>query len=374
MTPRMDLFSTRQQNTCLQEACLWACLVVLSCSPPVYAETETADAAAETTQQPQTSDRVFPTPLQVQNRLWEEMKLAVEDQILDSLPMTNEEYKQWWNAQQGSQSEATITGVEQITMACMALIEPQFQLPVVRNSAEALQLADYQLPERLASWPFAERQWRAFQVQQLTRFRQYETALVLATSLQPEQVLEPIGYLFSRAVCEHHLRLQSEGMDTVSLLLLAPEELPVRYRAVTELMLEDLKLMEPESLDEISRMMNDVERRLDLGNIGDQTQKLEQEIVENLDQMIEELEQQLAQAQSQSSGAAASGTSPADDSRIKGSTAPGNVTEKELIERDGWGDVPPKERAKAQQMLKNLFPPRYQKAIQEYNRKAAQRQ
>ena len=59
---------------------------------------------------------------------------------------------------------------------------------------------------------------------------------------------------------------------------------------------------------------------------------------------------------------------------MKGSTAPGNVDEKSFKNQGGWGNLDPKEQAKAKNRINEIYPPHYQKQNEEYFKKLAKRQ
>ena len=188
-------------------------------------------------------------------------------------------------------------------------------------------------------------------------------------------VVDPATLLFLRAVCHHQLLEKEPGLKTIETLLKRTAPVPVRYSAVAELMKYDLEALSPDSLDEVARKMSDVERRLQLGRSGQKTQKKEEEIVEGLDKIIKKLEQQ-AQGSSSSSGGSGGGSqpnSPASDSTVKGSTAPGEVDKKVFSKNGAWGLLPDKQRAKAKELITREFPAHYRQAIEEYTRKAAAR-
>ena len=188
-------------------------------------------------------------------------------------------------------------------------------------------------------------------------------------------VVDPATLLFLRAVCQHQMMEKEAGLATIEMLLKRTTPVPVRYSAVAELMKYDLEQLSPDSLDEIARKMSDVERRLQLGRSGSKTQKKEDEIVEGLDKIIKKMEQQ-AQSSSSSGGGSGGGSqpdSPADDSRVKGETAPGEVTKKVFSKNGAWGMLPDKQRAKAKDLITREFPAHYRQAIEEYTRKAAAR-
>lgn len=204
----------------------------------------------------------------------------------------------------------------------------------------------------------------------------YDEALALFTSVEPQQLVDPAAYLFHRAVCEHRLLKKEEGLATLKQLLKNTSDVPVRYASVAELMQSDLQRLQDKSLDEVARMMSDVERRLDFGRGGARVQKVEEEIVDRLDELIKKLEDQQggggggggsSQSKSNQSG------SPADDSRVKGSMAPGDVDERDIGHRSGWGELPPKQQTRARNLIDRELPPHYRSAIEQYLKKLAAR-
>src|SRR5690606_25036867 len=82
------------------------------------------------------------------------------------------------------------------------------------------------------------------------------------------------------------------------------ENVPESYAALIGLMRVDLEALEADSLDEIARLMRDVERRLGLARGGQRVQQREDEIVTKLDEMIKKIEEQMNQASSSSGGSA----------------------------------------------------------------------
>ncbi|NQV25805.1 MAG: hypothetical protein HQ518_15715 [Rhodopirellula sp.] len=207
----------------------------------------------------------------------------------------------------------------------------------------------------------------------LTQAEFFDEALTLFEKTKPQQLIDPASYFFHKAVCEHRLLKAKEGLATLKLLLENTSDVPVRYSAVAELMKADLAKLKEKSLDEVSRMMSDVERRLKLGRGGAKVQKTEEEIVARLDELIKKLEQQ---QQSQSQSQSGSGQAPAEplpDSIIKGSTAPGEVDQRDIGKKAGWGALPPKQQTKARNLIDRELPPHYRNAIEQYLRKLATR-
>jgi hypothetical protein len=146
---------------------------------------------------------------------------------------------------------------------------------------------------------------------------------------------------------------------------------------VAALMRDELESLDEQPLGTVSRKMKDSERRLDLGKAGPRVQKVQAEIVESLDEIIKKIEQQQqAMAQSQSSQGENGNNrpnSPAEDSAIKGATAPGNVDPKHYKKQGKWGNLTPKEISDAEQQINRDFPSNYREAMLEYFKKLANR-
>lgn len=206
----------------------------------------------------------------------------------------------------------------------------------------------------------------------LSQERLYEESQAQLSGLEPEQVVDPASLLFYQGVACHRLVQKEPGVKVIRRLLDDVEGQPQRYLAVAGMMLEDLNRLEEESLDHISRQMDDIQRRLDLGRTGPKVRKIEDDVVAALDKMIEELEKQ---QQQQSGGGAGSGNirsaSPAPDSRILGGRGPGDVDRKNIGSKSGWGDLPPKQRQEALQQIGKDFPSHYREVIEQYFRKLA---
>jgi hypothetical protein len=206
----------------------------------------------------------------------------------------------------------------------------------------------------------------------LTQTEFFDESLMLFEKTRPQQLIDPASYLFHKAVCEHRLLKAKEGLATLKQLLENTSDVPVRYSTVADLMKADLEKLKEKSLDEVSRMMSDVERRLKLGRGGAKVQKTEEEIVSRLDELIKKLEQQQQQSQSQS-GNGQGVPEGAPDSIIKGSTAPGEIDARDIGKKAGWGALPPRQQTKARNLIDRELPPHYRNAIEQYLRKLATR-
>jgi hypothetical protein len=199
----------------------------------------------------------------------------------------------------------------------------------------------------------------------------YDESIAVLKDIKPENVIDPASLLFYRSVAFHRLLIKKEGLEAIHTLLEDVADSPQRYVAVAGLMEQDLKALKDGSLDDISRRMEDVERRLGLSRAGKVVRKKEDEIVAMLDKLIEELEKQQQQSSSSSSGGGGGGPmNPASQSGIGGPTGPGTVNPKNA-QGSGWGELPPHKRQEALQQLGKDFPAHYRAAIEQYFRRIA---
>ncbi len=231
------------------------------------------------------------------------------------------------------------------------------------------------LLSRKEAGEFYQANMRLFYGRYLAQRRMYDEALDALGELDPRQVVDPATCLFFRAVCQHQLLMKQDGLATIKQLLKDTQNVPVSYSTVATLMQYDLQALREMTLDEATRKMKDSGRRLDLGRGGQKVQKVQDEIVTILDEIIEKLEQQSGGGGGGGSSQNRSNqsSSPAQDSVVKGATAAGNVDRKHARNKAGWGALPPKEEARAKNLLNRNFPAHYRKAVEEYFKKLAKR-
>ena len=205
----------------------------------------------------------------------------------------------------------------------------------------------------------------------------FDEGLVLLADLDPATAVDPASLLFHRAACQHWLLEAEVAVESLDRLLERSGEIPVRYERVARLLRADIASLEDESLDHIARRMRDITRRLDLGRAGPKTLAVQDGVIESLDKMIKQIEQQQQQQQQSqsSSGAGGGGRSgngtPMDDSRIAGGKGPGEVTKRDIGDKDGWGKLPPHKREEALQQIGREFPSHYREAIEQYFKRLA---
>ena len=226
---------------------------------------------------------------------------------------------------------------------------------------------------------FVQQTTAAWMGRQFARNRLFDEAIIAFASVNPAETLDPASAFFYRGACHHALLNKDDAIADLERLLENEQDCPTRYTRTAKMMLADLKPLKEDSLDEISRIMGDVTRRLDLGRAGKQVKNQEQKIIDKLDKLIEELEEQQQQQQQQqqqaSSGQGGSNqggqSSPMEESQIAGGGGNGDVDLKKIQEKDGWGNLPPAERQEAIQQISRDLPTHYREAIEAYFRKLA---
>jgi hypothetical protein len=198
----------------------------------------------------------------------------------------------------------------------------------------------------------------------------FDEALEQLSGLSPSDVVAPASLLFYQSVVYHALLNKESGLKSIDVLLQGADATPRRYVALAQLMQDDLKGLEVDTLDHIARRMDDVRRRLDLGRAGPKVRKVEKGVIESLDKLIKKKEEE-QQQQDSSSGNSNRSMRPAEASRPMGGKGPGEVTKKNIGSKSGWGDMPPKEREEAMQQIGRDFPAHYRDAIEQYFRRLA---
>lgn len=230
--------------------------------------------------------------------------------------------------------------------------------------------------------------WRFAFAQALFKAKAYEECLELLKQISFRELADPAAYFFDRAICEHQLTKMEDAKKSIKMLANVID-VPERYKALVALMGYDMQQWKKDDLGSIARKMNNVERRLQLAKGGPETQKLQKEVINDLDKIIKQLEnppkdgdgdgQGKDQKEQQGKGKkkdqqnGKDPNSPMDDSRIGKNSGPGKVDPKQLdnLARN-WGKLPEKERTKAMQDLTRDMPPKYREVIETYFRKLAQ--
>src|SRR3954454_5038618 len=204
-----------------------------------------------------------------------------------------------------------------------------------------------------------------------------DESLEVLKDVGTENVADPATLLFYQAVGQHRLLKKEECLAAATKLLERESELPRRYVTLARLMEADIKPLKEDSLDEVARLMDDVRRRLALARAGKVVRDEEDEVIKKLEKMIDDLEQQrqMKQQQKQQSKSAKSSRQPSNpmqDSQRADLKGAGDVDPKNLGKRDGWGNLPPKERQEVLQQIGRELPAHFRETIEEYFKRLAQ--
>lgn len=270
------------------------------------------------------------------------------------------------------------TGIDLLdrTVRSLAVIDPQVQEVVthcnrpfkIGQQPEYPWLLDNNTPA------FVRNNLRLYYGRWLAQQELHDNAATLLAGVEPDQVIDPAGLLFYQAIVHHRLVNTKESRQAALKLLEREAELPRRYQQLATLMTDDLKKIDYDSLDHISRRMNDIRRRLDLGQAGEKVRKVEDGVIESLDKLIKDLEdqqQQQQQQQSSAGGPSSPNSKPADKSQVMPLKGEGKVDKKDIGNKSDWGSLPPKEREAALQQIGKEFPAHFRDAIEQYFRKIA---
>lgn len=227
--------------------------------------------------------------------------------------------------------------------------------------------------------PFVKANLALVYARAMSNKRVYEEALDALKLATPELVADPSAYYFHKAVTEHALVQKSAALASINRLLEDVVDTPERYKMVAVLMYLDMQQWKDEDkdLENIARLMDNIERRLDLSRGGPKTQELQKRVLNRLDEVIKEIENQIKNGngncqcpgggQQPGQGGSNQPSAPQQDSVGGTNGGPGLVDPKKLKQiADNWGKLPEKERAKAMMEITKDLPPRYREVIENY--------
>lgn len=212
------------------------------------------------------------------------------------------------------------------------------------------------------------------QAKELTFQKDYEASLMRLKSVTPnnEQYNE---YCFLMAVNHFALNNKAEAERWVIMLRDSFHPLSRRHLVMALSMERELLEWKKDDLGDIGRDMRMSADKLDLARAGEQTQKIQKDIVSKLDKLIKEKEndgkgsksEEDGQANKTKPGPGQRPDAPAPDSIVMGGSGKGNVDEKKLREvAQQWGTLPPAQRAKVVHEITRDLPPKFRPMIEEY--------
>ena len=252
--------------------------------------------------------------------------------------------------------------VNELVAFCSAVRDRSKKLP------EFAWLADSETPLLVRN------NMRVYLARWLAQQGYYDEAIAWTDGLTTDDVVAPEALLFYRAVAQHQLVQPDKSDAAIAQLLEGQEKLPTRYQKLADLMRRDTEGLKDDSLDHISRRMEDIRRRLAQGRSGDKVQGIEKGVIESLDKLIKKAEDQMQQQQQAQAGKGSlksPPSAPMQDSQIAELKGPGKVEPRDIGRGTGWGNLPDKDREKAMQEIGREFPSHYREVIEEYFRRLA---
>ncbi|MEP3477654.1 MAG: hypothetical protein ABJZ55_00255 [Fuerstiella sp.] len=364
----MTYSNTAQRSVWMvTSACVAAIFITVPaavCAQQTAAKTETAKASVEDiTFSAMPSDQV-----QTQVMQW---------LVSRNLPKASAEkvMKQWAKSTQVS----NLSSEQMLDVVILSFAEVDDDVAMLLQQSEG---QDAPAPiETAGQQEFYSAQVQLFRARWLVQHRFYDDALEALDALGPDDVVDPASLLFYRAICQSELLQTQDALDSVTLLQNNTLDVPNHFLVVADMMKKELLEREEEGMKNVAELMTDVERRLDLGKSGKQTQSQEDAVIAALDKLLEDLENEKKkqqQQQQQQNGQGGQGqqqqnASPSNQSQIKsGIDAKGEADPKNLDETGQWGLLNNKQEAKAREMIQQKFPPNFLDQIGRYTRKIAE--
>jgi hypothetical protein len=239
-----------------------------------------------------------------------------------------------------------------------------------RTASDVTALPDFPMLQDEQQPAFLRGNLRLLYGRWLAQHHLYDEALVQFQPLTTADVVDPAALLFYQSVAYHRMPDKRQCIPLVAKLLEQQQQIPHRYVTVAQLMQADIEPLESDSLDEISRLMDEVRRRLELKRAGTRVRQQEDEVIAKLDKLIKKVEEQQQQQQAAAAGNLQP-SKPAQDSMPMEGKGPGNIDPKQIGSKSGWGNLPPAARQEALQQIGKDLPAHYREVIEEYFRKLA---
>lgn len=153
-----------------------------------------------------------------------------------------------------------------------------------------------------------------------------------------------------------------------------------RLVVAAQQILVELLNRQPGQIGEVVDLMDFCGRRLQIADAGDKVHQRQQRVIDILDRMIEEAEEKEQEQCSTGSGGGGQGdqapSNPMQDSVLPGG-AGSDKAELRASRRanpgEVWGSMPPADRAKILQALRDSFPSRYRQLVEQYYEELAKK-
>lgn len=207
-------------------------------------------------------------------------------------------------------------------------------------------------------------------VRKLCLDQKFETALLVSKfqKLTPE-------IAFWKAVSEFKLNNRDKAISLLKNVLepITPHNppMPERYLVIASMMKDELSdRWSQDDLDNTARKMDNVQRRLELGLAKGDTQRLQKEIIDDLDKKIKDAEDEINKSNQTLPSSQNKIAQPTPESKIATDSGSGNIENKKMImSKDVWGKMPEKEKVKALEAVNRQLPPHIREAVKGFSKK-----
>jgi tetratricopeptide (TPR) repeat protein len=218
---------------------------------------------------------------------------------------------------------------------------------------------------------------------------QFEKALPLLNKLQTENSqysLQQADALFLTGLSQARLLDRKKAIETFTRFEKEFPEAPERMRIGAWRMLQQLQLVEDGTIADVQDRMDFSRRKLALKDPGKQTQEEQQKIVDILAKLIKEAEEKEGQGQGQGKGKGkgreksggqgegeGSGQGQGQDGQTGGHGSGSDNSQNTDVTRlrrtgpeSGWSKLRDREREQVFNALKEKYPARYEKLVEQY--------
>ncbi|MBL8878745.1 MAG: hypothetical protein JNG88_06450 [Phycisphaerales bacterium] len=220
----------------------------------------------------------------------------------------------------------------------------------------------------------------------LTEEAEEALALIAPDAASLEKTPYAAHLLFLKGYSQGSNLRFSESIASLKTMIAAYPHAPEAITVGARQLLVEMERREDESLDEVSHLMDYASRRLTVNDAGDRVRERQDKAVELLDRLIEEEQKKEGDCKGgggkgskggksgKKKGPARLPQSPAEESAApEGSADVGELHNAPRADPEqSWGNLPPSEREKILQSLRERFPSRYRHLVEQYYRSLAE--
>jgi len=288
---------------------------------------------------------------------------------------------------------ADCDGAEFLLQA-LTLLSPDFRAGMEAYDHDHYEDAAKQMGElRADANPFLAVNASIMEIKALVNLERLKEAGERIAELRSERGagLEELTFLaaeleFLRAYCLVSDQQFDEAANALEVFLRDRADAPQRLTVAAQQMLAELENRLPGRMGEVVDLMQFSSRRLREGDSGGTVQERQARIVELLDRMVEEEEEKENSCNKSGSSSGEGGSQDgqqqgqAPQSPMQQSQLPGGSASEQML-REGrranpgemWGAMPPAERERVLQALRESFPSRYRQLVEQYYEELAKK-